>query len=152
MSLQKKSRGDASLFVPGVARRGFLQRVGACSLAGVVIASVEGRSPSSGAEGKPMIENLNLAMFLPCVGHAFHVEAGGQRVAFELIEATALSAGKRPVTVRGEPFSLVFRAPATFNRDQGIYELQHDGLGALSIFLVPIGRDATGLRYEAVFN
>ena len=35
---------------------------------------------------------------------------------------------------------------------QGMYQLQHDQLGALELFLVPVGRDHEGLYYEAVFN
>jgi hypothetical protein len=35
---------------------------------------------------------------------------------------------------------------------QRIYRLEHDELGALDLFLVPIGRDDSGVRYEAVFT
>ena len=152
MSLPKKPRGDASLFVPGVDRRSFLQGIGACSLASLAVTAVEGRH-QSGANSKPMIENLSLATFLPCIGNTFRIQAGGQTVALELIEAAALPPGIRPPTLaRREPFSLVFRAPAGFNAPQSIYELHHDRLGPFGVFLVPIGPDATGPRYEAIFN
>ncbi len=49
-------------------------------------------------------------------------------------------------------FSLLFLAPLKCNVEQGIYELQHDDLGALSIFLVPLGSDEKGHQLEAVFN
>jgi hypothetical protein len=51
-----------------------------------------------------------------------------------------------------EPFSLVFAGPAAPVLPQSIYRLENDDLGALEIFLVPIGRDAGGTRYEAAFN
>jgi hypothetical protein len=35
---------------------------------------------------------------------------------------------------------------------QGIYKLENEKLGALEIFLVPIGPDEKGMRYEAIFN
>jgi hypothetical protein len=35
---------------------------------------------------------------------------------------------------------------------QRIYQLHHQRLGALDIFLVPIKRDANGTTYEAVFT
>jgi hypothetical protein len=53
---------------------------------------------------------------------------------------------------RQERFSLVFRGPRDRLLQQGMYELQHRHLGALALFLVPVGRDHEGLYYEAVFN
>jgi hypothetical protein len=35
---------------------------------------------------------------------------------------------------------------------QAIYAMRHPTLGALDVFLVPIGPDAVGMRYQAVFN
>ena len=35
---------------------------------------------------------------------------------------------------------------------QRIYRLEHNGLGELDIFLVPIGKDADGVSYQAMFN
>ena len=35
---------------------------------------------------------------------------------------------------------------------QAIYRLEHAALGAMDVFLVPIGRVADGIRYEAIFN
>ena len=35
---------------------------------------------------------------------------------------------------------------------QGIYPIAHPSLGAMELFLVPIQGDASGRRYEAVFN
>ena len=48
-------------------------------------------------------------------------------------------------------FSLLFRGPVDPFLSQGTYRLDHAELGALDIFLVPIGPDAEGMRYEAVF-
>jgi hypothetical protein len=46
------------------------------------------------------------------------------------------------------PFSLVFQGSPELPLPQGIYGVEHDALGALEIFLVPIAAD----RYEAVFT
>jgi hypothetical protein len=35
---------------------------------------------------------------------------------------------------------------------QQIYSLDHASMGRLSIFLVPIGADAGGTQYEAIFS
>ena len=46
------------------------------------------------------------------------------------------------------PFSLVFRGGPNPPLPQRIYRVEHDELGAIEIFLVPIASD----RYEAVFT
>ena len=56
--------------------------------------------------------------------------------------------------IRGpqEQFSLTFRGSPEVFMPQGTYELFNDKLGSFDLFLVPIGRDADGFSYEAVFN
>ena len=51
-----------------------------------------------------------------------------------------------------ECFSLVFVAPDDAPQVQLMRQLTHPTLGEMSIFLVPIKRDAAGLHFEAVFN
>lgn len=68
-------------------------------------------------------------------------------VELELIEAVDL--GSTPVH---EQFSLLFRGPGGRPLPQRIYGLRHAVLGTFSIFIVPVGRDAQGVLYEAVFN
>lgn len=52
-----------------------------------------------------------------------------------------------------KPFFFVLR---TEQKDQyypqGTYTVVHPEKGALSIFLVPLGPDGNGMRYEAVFS
>jgi hypothetical protein len=51
------------------------------------------------------------------------------------------------------PFSLLFHAA---DRDrfhpQGIFALSHSELGEFELFLVPLGPDERGMRYEAVIS
>ena len=49
-------------------------------------------------------------------------------------------------------FSLIFRGPGDRPLAQAMYELSHDELGDFVLFLVPVGADAEGYRYEAVFT
>ena len=49
-------------------------------------------------------------------------------------------------------FSLFFRGPADAPLPQATYALEHDELGKLEIFIVPVGRDEQGTDYEAAFN
>ncbi len=51
-----------------------------------------------------------------------------------------------------ERFSVFFAGPPDLLLPQHIYTLEHEQMGTFDIFLVPVGRDASGLRYEAVFN
>lgn len=48
-------------------------------------------------------------------------------------------------------FSLVFRGPVAPVLRQGSYRLSHQELGELELFLVPLGPDSEGMRYEAAF-
>ena len=53
---------------------------------------------------------------------------------------------------RADPFTLEFTGPPPA-LEQRIQALDHPILGALELFLVPIGLDPDGrVRYEAVFN
>ncbi|HEX9160078.1 MAG TPA: hypothetical protein VF980_00095 [Thermoanaerobaculia bacterium] len=49
-------------------------------------------------------------------------------------------------------FSLLFRGPATPLVRQQTLRLDHAQLGQMDFFLVPIGADADGVSYEAVFS
>ena len=71
----------------------------------------------------------------------------------DLIEATALGSGETGSEGSGQraPFSLVFRGPADRLLPQRIYRLEHEAIGGFDLFLVPIGRDGAGVRFEAVF-
>ena len=51
-----------------------------------------------------------------------------------------------------ERFSAFFRGPTQPLLRQGIYAVEHEGMGAFELFLVPIAQDEQGCRYEAVFN
>lgn len=53
---------------------------------------------------------------------------------------------------REEPFSLVLAGPRAPLLPQATYALRHPALGAVEVFLVPIGQDAESTRYEATFN
>jgi len=51
-----------------------------------------------------------------------------------------------------EVFSVVFRANDDAVLEQQIYRINHETLGDLDLFIVPIGADEKGMRYEAVFS
>jgi len=51
-----------------------------------------------------------------------------------------------------ETFTLTFSAPSDLEPEQGTYIVANAGMGEHAIFLVPIGRDESGLYFEAVYN
>ncbi len=51
-----------------------------------------------------------------------------------------------------ERFSVFFHGPGDRYLPQSTYALDHEAMGTVDLFLVPIGKDEKGLRYEAVFN
>jgi hypothetical protein len=97
------------------------------------------------------VEDLTCEHFAPLVNKTFQIQADSSAIEAELIEARPLGRGRKG---RREPFSLIFRAPASAVLPQRIYTVHSEALGALDIFLVPIGphEAGTGLLYEAIFT
>ena len=97
---------------------------------------------------------ITFDMFEGRVGERFELSgADGQAVSSELLEAveTTEPGGTGPAGQHRTQFSLVFRGPLEPALPQATYAVEHDELGHLDLFLVPIGRDDTGMRYQAVF-
>lgn len=51
-----------------------------------------------------------------------------------------------------ERFSAFFQGPAERQLPQQTYSFEHEKMGQLDIFIVPIAQNEQGFRYEAVFN
>lgn len=51
-----------------------------------------------------------------------------------------------------ERFSVFFLGSAEFLLPQNTYRLVHPEMGEFDVFLVAIGKEADGYRYEAVYN
>ncbi len=70
-----------------------------------------------------------------------------------LVEATAIGCPRQTgVAATREPFSLIFLGPMTTVLPQKTYLVEHEKMGAMEIFLVPIGPNGNGMQYQAVFN
>jgi hypothetical protein len=92
-------------------------------------------------------EILRKAAFTPCLNDNFLIcLRETDQVELSLVEISDTS------TERMESFSLIFRGPLEKPFAQGTYDAEHAGLGRFPLFLVPVARDADGMRYEAVFN
>lgn len=87
--------------------------------------------------------------FAAHIGSIFRIEGEDQSyLPVTLIEATP---GGTTGGVR-EPFSLVFRSAIEQALPQQLYALDHDALGPLDIFLVPLRRVEGGVDYVATFG
>jgi hypothetical protein len=96
-----------------------------------------------------MPEQLTQADFAPLLRQVFSVDIADARLTMELVCVERL--GSAPSSGR-QPFSLLFRGPLEPLLPQHIYVLQHSALGTLEMFLVPIGPDEHGQRYQAIFS
>lgn len=103
------------------------------------------------SDGRPL-DRLERADFAPLLGTPFRLRlAGGADLALTLVEATT-HPHLPPQPGRRRGFSLVFRSAAPGALPQGIYRLDHEAMGSMELFLVPIGPRDGGMCYEAVFN
>ncbi len=106
-------------------------------------------------ERRPPLESLTHEQFTERLGETFLLSLeSGDRVAVQLVEVTPFPGPEAPSSTpgRAEPFSVVFRGPPDLVVPQRIYRLENDRLGVIEIFLVPIGPDAEGMRFQAVFG
>lgn len=82
----------------------------------------------------------------------FDVDVGDATVTMTLIGLEPL---KTPQGMPREAFSLIFKSASSVILPQRIYQMRNRGLAdaqKVGVFIVPIGRDPDGVRYQAVFN
>lgn len=99
-----------------------------------------------------MLQDLNPASFEAHLGTPFRIHYGGEiplEAVLQEVKRHEQHPGPRP-----EPFSAFFRTALRPILPQSIYRVEHETLGTMEIFLVPVGPDPQrqGMLYEAVFN
>lgn len=96
-----------------------------------------------------MLETLTQADWAQCLQQDFQVDLGGGGTSImRLVSVTGFTSSADPAR---EAYSLVFLGTKPV-LSQSIYTLKHDKMGALDIFLVPIGLQNSAVSYEAIFN
>ncbi len=98
-----------------------------------------------------------LATFAATLGESYAVDPSSQLeadpVELELVEAKATTAPPAEATgIRGEPYALLFRGPAEPRLPQATYPFEHEAVGRLEIFIVPVAGDDGETSYEAIFT
>lgn len=109
------------------------------------------------------LQALTAEDFRPHRGTTFRLTGGsydgGSPVSFDAELAEVTEHGGAPGRFRA-PFAVLFHGPLQPVLPQGIYRVEHEQLGALELFIVPVGPDEpadpgqapTAMRYEAVFG
>ena len=95
-----------------------------------------------------MIDKLTRLDFEALAPGSLRVRMGEQEVPLDLVEVRDLP----DRSSRDKPFALVLQGPRSPFLPQAIHTLIHPVHGALELFMVPIGQDASHTRYELVFN
>jgi hypothetical protein len=97
------------------------------------------------------IDTLQPETFSPLVGTLFRVALDGM-APIELKLAEVSVTARAGQAAGQEIFSLIFLGPEKFYLPQKIYAFEHAELGRFELFIVPIGRRADAIEYQAVFN
>ena len=97
-----------------------------------------------------MLEAFTHETFAGHEGEAFLIRLDdGSAVETRLQSARTWGSGSDGHRV---PFTLTFVGPLQPVLPQRIYRLEHAGVGEFDLFLVPVGPNAQGMQYEAVFT
>ena len=100
-----------------------------------------------------MLGTLRSTDFAEYLNEKFKISAESvESVETELINVTELGPEAGPEAGGRRPFSIVFRGPEETYLAQGIYKVEHEKMGTLDLFLVPIGPDKVGMLFEVLFN
>lgn len=77
------------------------------------------------------------------------------RIELELAEVLVLrhsSADSATSGTNPESFSLTFRGPGDRLLRQQTHVFEHEKIGRFDLFIVPLGREAGAIQYQAIFN
>ena len=98
------------------------------------------------------LKTLSFEQLEPCLNQPFAITPEGHEPLILELIAVEKRGHFDPDFADRQAFSLIFRGPLEPVLEQQIWPMQHAAMGSLEIFLVPIGPDKKGMRYEAVFT
>ena len=98
-----------------------------------------------------MIDTLTSDDFEPLLHGEFAVSLEGTPITLTLLAVDVMEERHSPPGARLS-FSLIFQGPLEPLLPQGVYALRSEALGALDLFIVPLGPVEEGQRYEIVLN
>lgn len=97
------------------------------------------------------LDELSEELFREQLNTKFYIPLEERRVELELVGVEGDKSSMEKIE-GVERFVLYFLGPGDFYLPQRIYPMEHERLGGLEIFIVPVGRETGGLRYEAIFS
>lgn len=97
-----------------------------------------------------MAVRLKYTDFVPHLNSKFTIHADSEQIDSILINVDLKNAQGDDNNEMS--FSIIFQTPKDTSLLQRVYTVEHENMGELDIFLVPIGANVDGLQYEAVFN
>jgi hypothetical protein len=99
-----------------------------------------------------MLDTYTMDTFKPRIGEIFRIIVDDQwqlPVALTSVDPWGPEAGKGRDRA---PFSLIFHGASDSFLPQRMYQIENEKMEPMELFLVPIGPDERGMRYEAVFT
>ncbi|MHC4695587.1 MAG: DUF6916 family protein [Planctomycetota bacterium] len=112
-------------------------------------AAVDASRLSPMESNRLMAEKLTKEAFSNCLHSKFRIL---DKSSPTVIEAELVEVHEGRSSAQHEQFSVLFAGPCEPCLPQRTYEVEHAAMGSFDLFLVPIGADQDGTRYEAVFN
>ena len=95
-----------------------------------------------------MLDKLEKKDFEPLLDETLEIDSGEATHEARIVDLRNL--GREPEKGR-HSFSVLLRVPKDALYDQQIFTVKSKSLGALDLFLVPVGPDEEGMLYEAIF-
>lgn len=142
-----------------ISRRKFAQTAGltiiGAGLAGsagkVFSQSLSAGFPISAESFADPLMGFDSATFQPYIGTIFQpVQNGILKPSLRLTEVFVHQSAKQPSDIKGESFSLLFRAVGRNTLPPETHTFEHASLGTFSLFIIPFERQPK--LYEAVIN
>lgn len=95
---------------------------------------------------------ISIDSFIPLLNEKFiiYTDSKVEDISAFLIEVTPLINSDEEC--RRQSWSLTFQFPPEPVVEQGLYEFEHAAIGRVSIFVVPISQNDSGICFQAIFN
>jgi hypothetical protein len=97
----------------------------------------------------PDLATLAASDFEPLLHQKFRLVEAGTEIALELIEVSQTRSARGGE--KRAPFILQFKSSPGAMRPQGIFRIEHEELGAIEVFAVPVSADESGCCYDVIF-
>lgn len=100
-----------------------------------------------------ILSSFTYELLAPYTGQTFQIRFTDGTLEVTLEQVEKLKEKHVDPKLMRDTFALYFRGPREYPMPQGTYAFFHETLGGpLPIFLVLLGSDANGCRYQAIFN